>query len=158
MRHRVVGSKFGSDREHNKTLMNNLSTELILKEKVVTTVARAKYLRPYVEKLITLASKAVKSSDKIKKYNAIKELNRHLHIPEATVKMMNDIGKRFSNTPGGYTRIVRTGFRDGDQAEMARIEFTKAPEKSKSKTGKALSRLKKAPEEKVETPKVESDE
>jgi large subunit ribosomal protein L17 len=143
MRHRVVRSKLASDKDHNKSLLNNLSTELVLKEKIETTLARAKFLRPHIEKLITFAGKAAKTSDKLKKFNAVKELNRNFHVGEATKKMLEDIAKRFIGTPGGYTRIVKIGFRDGDQAEMARIEFTKAPEKKASKAGKALSRLKK---------------
>ncbi len=142
MRHRVVGKKLASDKDHNRSLLNNLSTELILHEKVETTLAKAKYLRPYVEKLITLAGKATKSKDKLKKFNTVKELNRHFHVVEATKKIMDDVAKRFAGIPGGYTRIVKIGFRDGDQAEMARIELTKAPEKKTSKTGSALKRIK----------------
>lgn len=137
MRHRVVKKKLASDNEHMKSLLNNLSTELILKEKVETTLAKAKALRPYIEKMVTFAGKAVKSGDKLKRFNAVKELSRSMHKETATRKLLEDIAERFANTPGGYTRIVKIGNRDGDQAKMARIEFINATNK-KEKTAKKV--------------------
>lgn len=102
-------------------------------EKIETTLAKAKALRPHIEKLVTVASKAVKSNDKIKKFNAVKKLSKSAAGP-ATRKLINEIAERFLNTPGGYTRIVKIGNRDGDNAQMARIEFvTKAVKKLSKK-------------------------
>lgn len=136
MRHRVVKYKFASDKDHSKSLFNNLSSELILREKVVTTLARAKALRPHVEKLVTFAVKSTKSTEKLAKFNAVKALNAKLSVEGATKKLLEDIAARYLETKGGYTRIIKTGFRDGDQAEMARIEFTKSAEKKEKKSAK----------------------
>src|SRR3972149_11082154 len=137
MRHRVVKKKLASDTDHNRSLLNNLSTELILKERIETTLAKAKLLRPHIEKLVTYASRAVKSGDKIKKYNAVKELGRKINLNSATKKLLEDIAGRFANTPGGYTRVVKVGNRSGDNADMARIEFTKEAPKAVKPAKKA---------------------
>ena len=129
MRHRVVRNKLASDVEHMKSLLNNLASTLIVHEKIETTLAKAKALRPYVEKLVSYAGKAIKSGDKIIRFNAVKELNTKLHLNDAIKKLLEDIAVRFAGIPGGYTRIVKTGNRAGDRAEMARIEFTKSAQK-----------------------------
>jgi large subunit ribosomal protein L17 len=153
MRHRVVRKKLGSDGEHQKSMLNNLSTSLIMHEKVETTLAKAKLLRPHIERLITVAGKATVSKNKLKKFNAVKQLNTKVNSSDAIRKLLEDIATRFANTPGGYTRVIKTGFRDGDQAEMARIEFTKTATKKESKTGKALKRAKST----TETKEIESE-
>ena len=130
MRHRVVRNKLASDVEHMKSLLNNLASTLIVHEKIETTLAKAKALRPYVEKLVSYAGKAIKSGDKIIRFNAVKELNTKLHLNDAIKKLLEDIAVRFAGIPGGYTRIVKTGNRAGDRAEMARIEFTKSAKKT----------------------------
>ena len=129
MRHRVVRNKLASDVEHMKSLLNNLASTLIVHEKIETTLAKAKALRPYIEKLVSYAGKAIKSGDKIIRFNAVKELNTKLHLNDAIKKLLEDIAVRFAGIPGGYTRIVKTGNRAGDRAEMARIEFTKSAQK-----------------------------
>ena len=130
MRHRVVRNKLASDVEHMKSLLNNLASTLIVHEKIETTLAKAKALRPYIEKLVSYAGKAIKSGDKIIRFNAVKELNTKLHLNDAIKKLLEDIAVRFAGIPGGYTRIVKTGNRAGDRAEMARIEFTKSAKKT----------------------------
>jgi large subunit ribosomal protein L17 len=153
MRHRVVRNKLASDVEHMKSLINSLSTDLIMNEKIETTLAKAKALRPYIEKLVSFAGKAMKSGDKIQKFNAVKSLNTKIHTNEATKKLLEDIAGRFADVSGGYTRIVKTGNRVGDRAAMARIEFTKSAEKKAPKKAAAKRATKKveAVEEKVET-------
>lgn len=131
MRHRIVKKKLASDRDHNRSLLSNLSTQLILKERVETTLAKARLLRPHIERLVTYASKAMKSGDKIRKFNAVKQLNRKIKLNSATKKLLEDIAERFAGTPGGYTRVVKVGNRTGDNADMARIEFTKSAQKEK---------------------------
>jgi large subunit ribosomal protein L17 len=109
-------------------------------EKVETTLAKAKALRPYIEKLVSYAGKATKSGDKIEKFNAVKSLNTKVHTGEATRKLIEDIAARFAGIAGGYTRIVRTGLRVGDRAEMARIEFTKSAPKKKETVKKTAKK------------------
>src|SRR3989344_6331196 len=116
MRHRVVRNKLASDVEHMKSLLNNLASTLIVHEKIETTLAKANALRPYVEKLVSYAGKAIKSGDKIIRFNAVKELNTKLHLNDAIKKLLEDIAVRFAGIPGGYTRIVKTGNRAGDRA------------------------------------------
>ncbi|RJR27469.1 50S ribosomal protein L17 [candidate division WWE3 bacterium] len=138
MRHRVNKKRINRDKDHMRSLLMNLSTELIIHEKVETTLAKAKLLKPHIEKMITYAGKAQKTDDKIKKYNVVRNLNRKLGESEAIKKLVNDIAARFQGTPGGYTRIVKVGNRQGDNALLARIEFTKdaTPKAAKSKQKK----------------------
>lgn len=145
MRHRVVRNKLASDVEHMKSLLNNLASTLIVHEKIETTLAKAKALRPYIEKLVSYAGKAIKSGDKIIRFNAVKELSTKLHLNDAIKKLLEDVAVRFANIPGGYTRITRTGNRAGDRAEMARIEFTKSAQKI-VKTRKAVVKKEKTNE------------
>lgn len=154
MRHRVVRNKLASDKDHMRSLLNNLSTELILHEKIETTLAKAKALRPHIEKMVTKATKALKANDKLKKFSAIKALNSKVHDGNATRKLLEDIAGRFMNTPGGYTRIVRIGNRDGDKAEMARIEFAKT---AATKALKKASTKKAVKEVNVESEKKENE-
>jgi large subunit ribosomal protein L17 len=142
MRHRVAKKRINRDQDHMRSLMSNLSTELIMHEKIETTLAKARMLRPHIEHMITFAGKAVRSGDKLKKYNAVKALNAKVHLTSATRKLIEDIATRFANTPGGYTRIVQVGNRAGDNASMARIEFTKDAEK-KTEKAKATKKAKK---------------
>ncbi|OGC70008.1 50S ribosomal protein L17 [candidate division WWE3 bacterium RIFOXYC1_FULL_39_7] len=153
MRHRVNKKRINRDTDHMKSLLMNLSTELIIHEKIETTLAKAKLLKPHIEKMITYAGKAHKSNDKIKKFNAVKTLNKKIGQSEAIKKLIEDISARFSDTPGGYTRIVKVGNRLGDNALLARIEFTKnAPKKTTAKTEKKAKK-----EEKVEVAEKEEN-
>jgi len=104
--------------------MKNLSSDLIKHEKIVTTLAKAKYLRPYFEKLIT---RARTGSD----FNNVKYMRKKLIGNETIKKILLDIGPRFVGRNGGYTRIARVGNRSGDNAPMARIEIV---ENKKEKT------------------------
>lgn len=152
MRHRVNKKRINRDTDHMKSLMMNLSTELIIHEKVETTLAKAKLLKPHIERMITYAGKAAKSEDKIKKFNVIKNLNKKISQPTAIKKLIEDISSRFSNIPGGYTRIVRIGNRLGDNSLLARIEFTKsAVKKSEGKKSDTKKTKKEEPVEVKET-------
>lgn len=131
MRHRVAKVKLNRDMDHMEALLKNLSTQLILSEKVDTTLAKAKGLRSHVEKLVTYAIQKNRSEDKIVRFNAVKHLNKQITMAEAVKKLLDDIAVRFESTAGGYTRIVKTGNRDGDNAPTARIEFTKQKKEEK---------------------------
>lgn len=115
------GPRFGGDREHQKAMVGNLVASLIAAEAIVTTEAKAKYLRPIVEKCVTKAKKAHANED------AAVHLQRQvvalIRDKEMAHKLFSDIGPRYADRAGGYTRILKLGPRHGDNAPMARIEF-----------------------------------
>ncbi|HLD50790.1 50S ribosomal protein L17 [candidate division WWE3 bacterium RIFOXYC1_FULL_40_10] len=133
MRHRIVGKKLGRDDDHRKALLRNLAGQVIDKEEAETTLAKAKYLRPYLERLITRAIKASKADDSVVKYNAVKYLKGKIYPQDSVKKLFDSILPRFMNVPGGYTKVTRTRNRDGDGALMARIEFSKEAGKKSAK-------------------------
>ena len=115
MRHRKVGRSLRRTSEQKLALMRNLASSLIESGGIVTTEAKAKELRPFVEKLITKAKTGT--------LHARRLAVRHIHKRETADKLFREIGPRFAKRPGGYTRILKTGHRKGDGAEMARIEL-----------------------------------
>ena len=133
MRHRVVKKTLGRTKDQREALISNLSSQLIEVGKINTTLAKAKAVRPKVEKLITKAVKAVKSEDKILKFNTVKLLRKSLRSESAIRKLMDDVAPKFKDRPGGYTKIIKTGNRDGDNADTARIELVSTEEEVKTK-------------------------
>ena len=115
MRHRKAGRQLRRTTEQKIALMRNLASSLIESGAIVTTEAKAKELRPFVEKLITKAKSGT--------LHARRLAVRHIHKRETADKLFREIGPRFAKRPGGYTRILKTGHRKGDGAEMARIEL-----------------------------------
>jgi large subunit ribosomal protein L17 len=130
MRHRVKKKVLNTTPAHRKTIVKGLCGQLIEYEKIETTLAKAKYFQPYVENLITRAKK-IDKKDKVSLFNSVKYLRTKLLTEEAITKLIEEVGPRFAKRNGGYTRVVRIGNRDGDNAPMARIELveTKAVEK-----------------------------
>jgi len=122
MRHNVKTKSLNRTSAHRDALLKNLSESLITHGKIETTIDKAKYVRPYVEKLITKA-KAAQNQDKITMFNAVKYLKTKLITENVIKKLLTEIAPKFVKTNGGYTRIVRTGNRDGDNAVTARIEL-----------------------------------
>ena len=116
MRHRVVGKRLGRDCSHRRSLLRNLSDALIMHGSIETTLAKAKYLRPHIEKLVT---KARDDSS----FRSVRQVNKKLISKEASKKLFTEVAPKFVGRPGGYTKITRTRDRDGDKAAMARIEF-----------------------------------
>ena len=114
MRHGMSGRKFNRTKEHRKAMFKNLAQALIKNEQIKTTLPKAKDLRPVVEKLITLAKRGGLHCRR----QAVSQLQ-----DQDVVKKLMDMGNRFSARSGGYTRIVKAGFRYGDNAPMAIIEF-----------------------------------
>ena len=110
------GPRFGGDAAHQKAMMGNLVASLIAAEGIITTEAKAKALRPVVEKVIT---KAKKGPSVYRQRDVI----AFIRDKEMAHKLFEDIGPRYVDRPGGYTRILKLGPRAGDQAPMARIEF-----------------------------------
>ena len=126
MRHRVFGRKLSRDINARKALLANLATSLIVNGKLVTTVAKAKFARPYVEKLITSAK-----GDRL---FANRKLASVLS-PAAFKKLVGEIAPGFEKRHGGYLRIVKQISRRGDNAQMARLELLEW-DKTKSKVSK----------------------
>ncbi|MDB5512154.1 MAG: ribosomal protein [Enterovirga sp.] len=115
MRHGFRGRRFNRTTEHRKAMFANMSAALIKHEQIVTTLPKAKDLRPVVEKLITLG----KRGDLHARRNAMSSLR-----DEAMVrKLFAVLGPRYKDRAGGYTRVLKAGFRQGDNAPMAVIEF-----------------------------------
>ena len=115
MRHRKAGRQLRRTSEQKLALMRNLASSLIEHGAIETTEAKAKELRPFVEKLITKARSGT--------LHDRRRAGRHVQKREAADKLFQEIGPRFQQRPGGYTRILKTGHRKGDGAEMARIEL-----------------------------------
>jgi large subunit ribosomal protein L17 len=146
MRHRVNKKTLNRTYDQRRALFSGMSADLIQNGKINTTLAKAKTIRPYVEKLVTKAVKANKSSDKISKFNTLKLLRKHLRSELAIRKLLVDIAPKFENRAGGYTRITRIGNRGGDNASLARIEFVEnTSTKIKPKTDKKAVKTKKEP-------------
>lgn len=136
MRHRVVKKKLNRDMDHRKSLAMNLSSQIIENGKINTTLAKAKFVRPKIEKLITKAIKAHKSDDAIFKFNTVKTLRKSLRSEEIIKKLMVEVAPKFVGRAGGYTKIIKTGNRDGDNAQTARIELVSSLEETKEKLKK----------------------
>src|SRR5262245_47537965 len=115
------GRRFGGSSSHQKLMMANLAASLFAAEGIVTTEAKAKALRPIAEKLITKARKADADRDQL--VHQIRQVVAFLGDKEMTHKLVSEIGPRYAERNGGYTRILKLGPRQGDNAPMARIEL-----------------------------------
>jgi large subunit ribosomal protein L17 len=115
MRHRNAGYKLGRNTSHRRALLRNLVTSILLEDRVVTTVAKAKAARPHVEKLITLGKKG--------DLHSRRQALSYLQTREAVSRLFDTVAPRYGERNGGYLRIVRTGFQKGDGAEKAFIEL-----------------------------------
>ena len=115
MRHRVGTAKLKRDVGARNSLLKNLVTSVIEHERVVTTVPKAKAIRPLVDKMITLGKRDT--------LHARRQAAAFLETPKSVKKLFDTLGTRFGQRNGGYTRIVRLGFRKGDGAEQAMIEL-----------------------------------
>ena len=124
MRHRVAHRKLSRVTEHRLALLRNQAQALLRHERIHTTVAKAKELRPFVERLITVAKRGLANgSDTTKALNARRMVRRDLSDREVVTKLFETIAPRFEARPGGYTRLLRIGRRPGDDAEIAQIEL-----------------------------------
>lgn len=141
MRHLKHGYKLGRNPAHRRATLRNLVTNLIEKERIETTLLRAKAARPLAERMITLGKR-----DSL---HARRQAASFLMTPGATKKLFADLAPRFADRPGGYTRIVRTGWRIGDGAELAVLEFLGSELKKKEKKRKKRAE-EPAPEEQHE--------
>jgi large subunit ribosomal protein L17 len=134
MRHRRAGWKLGRNTSHRRALLRNLVTSLMEHERITTTVPKAKAMRPWAEKMITLG--------KAETLHARRQAAAFLQSPASVKKVFDTLAPRFSSRNGGYLRITKLGPRSGDGAELAKVELVgselkeKAPETTKKKRGK----------------------
>ncbi|MCA0977334.1 50S ribosomal protein L17 [Qipengyuania flava] len=115
MRHKISGRKLQRKTGHRKALFRNMSAALIKHEQILTTQAKAKELRPYIEKLITLAKRGGLSNRRL----AMSKLQDETQLK----KLFEVLAERYSDRDGGYTRVIKAGYRGSDAAAMAVIEF-----------------------------------
>ncbi len=128
MRHQVKKGMLGRTTSHRRALMRNLVTSFLERERVRTTLAKARSARPVAEKMITLAKRGT--------LHARRQALAYVTKEAAVKKLFEDIGPRFTERPGGYTRIVKLDRRAGDGAEMAMLEIVGAEFKAKTKKKK----------------------
>jgi len=139
MRHRNAGFKLGRNTSHRNALLRNLVTSVIVEDRVETTVAKAKAVRPHVEKMITLGKKG--------DVHARRQALSFLRTDDAVKRLFDTVAPRYGDRQGGYLRIVRTGFQKGDGAEKAFIELLGAEQQLDEKRQKrAEARAKKREE------------
>jgi large subunit ribosomal protein L17 len=150
MRHRKAGRKLGMNQTARKAMFRNMVTSLVLHERIQTTEARAKELRRFADRVVSIAKRAPSpqsfeslSGDELQqaraqRVHAIRRARRWLMDDDALSKLFDEVAPRFADRPGGYTRVVKAGFRPGDNAPMAVIEFVEeeiAPHQKRSARG-----------------------
>lgn len=155
MRHRKSGRKLGMNQSHRKAMFRNMVTSLLVHQSIQTTEARAKECRRYAERIITIALRAPTAAAcdvitdaqaqrhaRAKRVHAIRRAKRWIKDEQAIALLFGDYAERFAARPGGYTRVIKTGFRPGDNAEMAIIELV-----AEAYEPKAAAAVEVAPEE-----------
>jgi large subunit ribosomal protein L17 len=128
MRHRNGGFKLGRNTSHRRALLRNLVTSVIVEDRVETTVAKAKAVRPLVEKMITLGKKG--------DLHSRRQALSYLMTDASVERLFSTVAPRYGDRQGGYLRIVRTGFQKGDGAEKAFIELLDAEQQLEAKREK----------------------
>jgi large subunit ribosomal protein L17 len=132
MRHLKSGRKLSRTSAHRKALFRNMVTSLLDREQVQTTDAKAKALRPFVDRMITLGKRGT--------LHARRQALAFIRSEDVVKKLFDDVAQRFKERPGGYTRIVKLGVRHGDAAPMSLIELVDRGEASKSEAEKKRER------------------
>jgi len=123
MRHNVAHRKLGRVTAHRLAMLRNQAMALLRHERIETTVPKAKELRPFVERLITIAKRGVASGADGRTLHARRLVLAELPDKDVVAKLFDTLAPRFAERPGGYTRILRIGFRRGDAAEVAQMEL-----------------------------------
>jgi large subunit ribosomal protein L17 len=139
MRHRNGGFKLGRNTSHRRALLRNLVTSIILNDRVHTTITKAKASRPIVEKMITLGKNG--------SVHARRQALAYMMTPESVDRLFAIVAPRYETRPGGYSRIIRTGPRQGDASEMAFIELLGSETELSEKATKRSEARKKRNEE-----------
>lgn len=183
MRHRKAGRRLGRNSSHRKAMYRNMVTSLMVHGQIKTTEAKAKELRRIADKIITMGKRVPPSSleglkgEELKAAQArrlhfIRRVRRWVNSPEAIERLFGEYAERFAKRPGGYTRILKTGFRSGDDAPMALIQlvgdFSESDAKPKKKAAAApapapaeeaaVEATEEAPVEAAETPAEDAEE
>jgi large subunit ribosomal protein L17 len=158
MIHRRKGRKLKRTASHRKALLSNLSVSLIKNKKIQTTLAKAKELRGYFEALVTKSKKAYSARESKKEYSVhlMREVNKFLNDKGAVKTLFDEIAPKVIDRPGGYTRVLKMGRRQGDSAEIALIELVdynleQAEQKTKEKTAASESEKKPKTTKKTKT-------
>lgn len=115
MRHRIKETKLNRTSAHRKAMFANMATSLVMNEQIKTTVTKAKALRPYIERLVTKAKQGTLVSRR--------DVISSIKDKKAANKLISTLAVRYKKRPGGYTRVVKAGYRHGDMAPIAYIEF-----------------------------------
>ena len=144
MRHKFGYKKLNRTSEHRKALIKNMLNSLVKYEQITTTLPKAKVLRPQADKLITLGKKDTLQN--------IRRLISKLQDEGSASKVRKTLSKRYENRKGGYTRIIKAGFRYGDNAPMAVVEFVDRDVEAKKVDKKRTEKIKDQ-EKKIDTPK-----
>ena len=155
MRHNKAINHLGRKSGHRKAMLANMATSLILHKRIQTTVAKAKALKMYVEPLITKSKEDTTHSRRV--------VFSYLKNKEAVTELFRTVAPKIADRPGGYTRVLKTGFRQGDGADMALIELVDfneaalaaAPKAAKKTTRRSSKKAVEAPAAEVETPAAE---
>jgi large subunit ribosomal protein L17 len=155
MRHNKAINHLGRKSGHRKALLANMAASLILHKRIQTTVAKAKALQSYVEPLITKSKDDSTHSRRV--------VFSYLKSKEAVSELFRTVAPKIADRPGGYTRVLKTGFRQGDGADMALIELVdfneaalaSAPKAAKKTTRRSSKKAVEAPAAEVETPAAE---
>jgi large subunit ribosomal protein L17 len=150
MRHRNAGFKLGRNTSHRRALLRSLTTSVLIEDRVETTVAKAKAVRPHVEKMITLGKKG--------DLHARRQALSFLQTDKAVTRLFDTVAPRYGDRNGGYLRIVRTGFQKGDGAETAFIELfgaEKQLEAKREKRAEIKAKKRKELEDQLEAAKKE---
>ena len=156
MRHNKAINHLGRKSGHRKALLANMATSLILHKRIQTTVAKAKALKMYVEPLITKSKEDTTHSRRV--------VFSYLKNKEAVTELFRTVAPKIADRPGGYTRVLKTGFRQGDGADMALIELvdfneaalaSTAKKAAKKTTRRSSKKAVEAPAAEVETPAAE---
>ncbi len=149
MRHRVSHAKLNRDTDHRKAMNRFMATSFISVGHITTTLAKAKYVQPYIEQLVTKA--------KVSDTNTIRHLKASLDTRETVDYLLQKVAPKFVSRPGGYTRIVKLGYRVGDNAPLARLEWVEKFEVDK-KTTKDVKKSKAPVKESAKTSVVKVKE
>jgi large subunit ribosomal protein L17 len=153
MRHNASGRKLGRTTSHRLALFRNQLASLMAAERIVTTLPKAKELRPLAERLVTQGKRGT--------VHARRMVGRWIPNRELIKKIFDQIAPRFAERPGGYLRIVKLGSRQGDGAELAVLEFVdfqlKKPAAKATESAAAEEKAKKAPRKKAEAPRAKAD-
>ena len=144
MRHKFGYKKLNRTSEHRKALIKNMLNSLVKYEQITTTLPKARVLKPQADKLITLGKKNTLQN--------IRRIISKLQDEDSASKVRKTLSKRYENRKGGYTRIIKAGFRYGDNAPMAVVEFVDRDVEAKKVDKKKTEKTKEA-EKKADTPK-----